>query len=228
MHCPFCAHEETKVIDSRLAGDGRQIRRRRQCLACNERFTTFETAELVMPRLIKNDHSRQPFDENKLRNSMVRALEKRPVPSDELEQAIGHLIHRLRTMGEREVPSRLVKNDNSRQPFDENKLRSSMVRALEKRPVPSDQLEQAVGHLIHRLRTMGEREVPSRLVGELVMEELRALDEVAYVRFASVYRRFQDITEFEDEIKRLQKISETAASREQMSLLPELLGKKKR
>ena len=172
MHCPFCGHEETKVIDSRLAGEGRQIRRRRQCLACNERFTTFETAELVMPRLIKND--------------------------------------------------------NSRQPFDENKLRSSMVRALEKRPVPSDQLEEAIGHLIHRLRTMGEREVPSRLVGELVMEELRALDEVAYVRFASVYRRFQDITEFEEEIKRLQRISETAASREQMSLLPELLGKKKR
>jgi transcriptional repressor NrdR len=139
--------------------------------ALHERFTTFETAELVMPRLIKNDSSRQPFDENKLRNSMVRALEKRPVPSDELEQA--------------------------------------------------------VGHLIHKLRTMGEREVPSRLVGELVMEELRALDEVAYVRFASVYRRFQDITEFEDEIKRLQRISETAANREQMSLLPELLGKKK-
>ena len=171
MHCPFCGHDETKVIDSRLAGEGRQIRRRRQCLACNERFTTFETAELVMPRLIKND--------------------------------------------------------NSRQPFDENKLRSSMVRALEKRPVPSDELEEAIGHLIHKLRTMGEREVPSRLVGELVMEELRALDEVAYVRFASVYRRFQDITEFEDEIKRLQRISETAASREQMSLLPELLGKKR-
>ena len=171
MHCPFCGHDETKVIDSRLAGEGRQIRRRRQCLACNERFTTFEAAELVMPRVVKNDSSRQPFDEDKLRSSMVRALEKRPVPSDELEEAIGHLIHKL--------------------------------------------------------RTMGEREVPSRLIGELVMEELRALDEVAYVRFASVYRRFQDITEFEDEIKRLQRISETAASREQMSLLPELLGKKK-
>jgi transcriptional repressor NrdR len=171
MHCPFCSHEETKVIDSRLAGDGRQIRRRRQCLDCNERFTTFESAELVMPRIIKNDNTRQPFDETKLRGSMVRALEKRPVPSDELEQAIGRLIHRL--------------------------------------------------------RTMGEREVQSRLVGDLVMEELRALDEVAYVRFASVYRRFQDITEFEEEIKRLQRISETAASREQMSLLPELLGKKK-
>ena len=172
MHCPFCSHQETKVIDSRLAADGMQIRRRRQCLDCNERFTTFESAELVMPRLVKNDNSRQPFDESKLRNSMVRALEKRPVPSDELEQA--------------------------------------------------------VGHLIHKLRTMGEREVPSRLVGELVMEELRALDEVAYVRFASVYRRFQDITEFEEEIKRLQRISDTVANREQMSLLPELIGKKKR
>jgi transcriptional repressor NrdR len=171
MHCPFCSSEETKVIDSRLAGEGRQIRRRRQCLDCNERFTTFETAELVMPRLVKNDSTRQPFDEAKLRNSMVRALEKRPVASDEFEQA--------------------------------------------------------VGRLVHKLRTMGEREVPSRLVGELVMEELRELDEVAYVRFASVYRSFQDVTEFQEEIKRLQEISDADASREQMSLLPELLGKKK-
>jgi len=171
MHCPFCSSEETKVIDSRLAGEGRQIRRRRQCLDCNERFTTFETAELVMPRLVKNDDTRQPFDEAKLRNSMVRALEKRPVASDEFEQA--------------------------------------------------------VGRLVHKLRTMGEREVASRLVGELVMEELRGLDEVAYVRFASVYRSFQDVTEFQEEIKRLQEISDADANREQMSLLPELLGKKK-
>ncbi len=171
MHCPFCSHEETKVIDSRLAGEGRQVRRRRQCLNCNERFTTFESAELVMPRL--------------------------------------------------------VKSDNTRQPFDEDKLRSSMSRALEKRPVASNELEQAIGRLVHRLRTMGEREVPSRLVGDLVMEELRKLDEVAYVRFASVYRQFQDVTEFEEEIKRLQEISETAANREQMSLLPDLLGNKK-
>jgi transcriptional repressor NrdR len=170
MHCPFCSNEETKVIDSRLAGDGMQIRRRRQCLDCNERFTTFESAELVMPRL--------------------------------------------------------VKNDNTRQPFDEAKLRYSMVRALEKRPVASDQLEEAIGRLVHKLRTMGEREVPSRLVGDLVMEELRALDEVAYVRFASVYRRFQDVTEFEEEIRRLQRISDAAASREQMSLLPDLLDTK--
>jgi len=170
MHCPFCSHEETKVIDSRLAGEGRQIRRRRQCLDCNERFTTFESAELVMPRLIKSDNSRQPFDESKIRNSMVRALEKRPVSADDFEQAIGRLIHKL--------------------------------------------------------RTMGERELPSRLIGEMVMEELRELDEVAYVRFASVYRSFQDVTEFEDEIKRLQDLTDASAAREQMSLLPELLGKK--
>lgn len=171
MYCPFCNHEETKVIDSRLAGEGRQIRRRRQCLDCNERLTTFESAELVMPRLIKTDNSRQPFDELKLRNSMVRALEKRPVSADDFEQAIGRLIHKL--------------------------------------------------------RTMGEREVPSRLIGEMVMEELRELDEIAYVRFASVYRRFQDVTEFQDEIRRLQEISDASATREQMSLLPELFGKKK-
>ena len=171
MYCPFCGNEETKVIDSRLAGEGRQVRRRRQCLDCNERFTTFESAELVMPKLVKSDNSRQPFDESKLRNSMVRALEKRPVSSDDFEQAIGRLIHRL--------------------------------------------------------RTMGEREVPSRLIGEMVMEELRGLDEVAYVRFASVYRSFQDVTEFQDEILRLQEVSDESAAREQMSLLPELFDKTK-
>lgn len=121
---------------------------------------------------------------------------------------------------------RIVKNDHSRQPFDEAKVRDSMRRALEKRPVPSDEFEQAIGRLVHKLRTMGEREVPSRLVGELVMEELRQLDEVAFVRFASVYRSFQDVTEFQEEIRRLQEISDTAASREQLSLLPELFDKK--
>ena len=170
MHCPFCGHEETKVIDSRLAGEGRQIRRRRQCMDCSERFTTFESAELVMPRVVKSDASRQPFDEAKLRNSMIRALEKRPVSAEDFEQA--------------------------------------------------------VGRLLHKLRTMGEREVPSRLIGDMVMEELRELDEVSYVRFASVYRSFQDVTEFQDEIRRLQEISDASAAREQMSLLPELFPKK--
>lgn len=147
MHCPFCNHEETKVIDSRLASEGQQIRRRRECLKCAERFTTFESAELVMPRIIKNDASREPFDESKLRGSMLKALEKRPVSSEALDAA--------------------------------------------------------VVHVCQKLRGMGEREVASRRVGELAMEELHNLDEVAYVRFASVYRSFQDIDAFREEIDRM-------------------------
>lgn len=165
MHCPFCSHAETKVIDSRLTAEGRQIRRRRQCLDCGERYTTFETAELVMPRLIKRDRAREPFDEGK--------------------------------------------------------LRAGMVRALERRPVSSESIEASVAKIIHALQTMGEREVPSRLIGELVMEELRDLDEVAYVRFASVYRSFQDVTEFQDEIRRLREMTDADERRDQMSLLPE-------
>ncbi|MEM9172259.1 MAG: transcriptional regulator NrdR [Pseudomonadota bacterium] len=164
MHCPFCGHPETKVNDSRLAAEGRQIRRRRQCLQCRERFTTFETAELVMPRIIKRDDVRQPFDEDK--------------------------------------------------------LRASMTRALEKRPVAADKLEAAVADITHELQKMGEREVSSQLLGELVMTKLRQLDDVAYVRFASVYRSFQDVTEFQDEIRRLEAMSR-ADDREQMSLLPD-------
>jgi len=166
MHCPFCSHAETKVIDSRLAADGRQVRRRRECLDCEERFTTFESAELVMPRVIKRDQTREPFDENKLRNSLVRALEKRPVSSEALEQSIA-----------------------------------------------------AVTHL---LQTMGEREIASRIIGEQVMERLRALDEVAYVRYASVYRSFQDVTGFQDEIRRLQELAAEDHRRDQMSLLPDV------
>ena len=170
MHCPFCNHEETKVIDSRLAGEGQQVRRRRECLDCNERFTTFEGAELVMPRV--------------------------------------------------------VKNDDRREPFDEQKMRASMHRALEKRPVSSDDFEKVIFRLVHKLQTLGEREIPSLMVGDLVMDGLKNLDEVAYVRFASVYRRFQDITEFQEEIKRLKKTSISEISREQMSLLPDILDKK--
>ena len=147
MHCPFCGAHDTKVIDSRLVTEGDQVRRRRECLACGERFTTFETAELVMPRLIKQDGSRQPFDEEK--------------------------------------------------------LRAGMQRALEKRPVSVERLEEAIAHIKHRLRATGEREIKSRVLGELVMVELQKLDEVAYIRFASVYRRFQDLNEFREEIERL-------------------------
>ena len=147
MHCPFCSADDTKVIDSRLVAEGDAVRRRRECQVCGERFTTFETAELVMPRLIKRDGSREPFDDEK--------------------------------------------------------LKVSLTKALEKRPVSVDQIESALNHIKHRLRSTGERELPSLTVGEEVMTELRSLDPVAYVRFASVYRDFQDVSEFTEEIQRL-------------------------
>lgn len=171
MYCPFCNHEETKVIDSRLASEGQQIRRRRECLKCAERFTTFESAELVMPRIIKNDSSREPFDERK--------------------------------------------------------LRSSMLKALEKRPVSSEALDGAVVHICQKLRAMGEREVQSRLVGELAMEELHHLDEVAYVRFASIYRSFQDIDAFREEIERMRHRRSREEAAAQLALWSGAESKKK-
>lgn len=164
MHCPFCAGADTRVIDSRLTAEGRQVRRRRECAGCAERFTTFETAELVLPYVVKTDGRREPFDEHKLRNGMVRALERRPVAAEEVEAAIMRIEHVL--------------------------------------------------------RTTGEREVSARLLGDLVMEELHDLDQVAYVRFASVYRQFQDVEAFREEIDRLQTTRAPKRSRRQMSLLP--------
>jgi transcriptional repressor NrdR len=110
MHCPFCSAVDTKVIDSRLVGDGSQVRRRRQCLVCNERFTTFEVAELVLPRVIKSNDIREPFNEDKLRGGFLKALEKRPVNSDDVEMAISHIKSQLRATGEREVPSKMIGN----------------------------------------------------------------------------------------------------------------------
>ena len=147
MHCPFCGADDTKVIDSRLVADGDAVRRRRECQTCGERFTTFETAELVMPKVVKSSGVREPFDEEKLRRGMQRALEKRPVSVEEIESS--------------------------------------------------------VNRIMHELRSTGERELPSRRVGEAVMRELRKIDAVAYVRFASVYRDFQDVSEFQEEIQRL-------------------------
>ena len=147
MHCPFCREIDTKVIDSRLVAGGDQVRRRRECVSCGERFTTFESAELVMPRI--------------------------------------------------------VKRDGSREPFNEDKLRAGMLRALEKRPVGMDAIEASLNELKFALRLRGEREVAAQELGSLVMDALRALDDVAYVRFASVYRDFQDVSEFQEEIERL-------------------------
>ena len=110
MHCPFCSENDTKVIDSRLVADGHQVRRRRQCLACSERFTTFETAELVMPKVIKSNGNREPFDEDKMVGGIQRALEKRPVSADSIELAISMIKSQLRATGEREVPSEMIGN----------------------------------------------------------------------------------------------------------------------
>ena len=148
MFCPFCAADDTKVIDSRLVADGGQVRRRRECVSCRERFTTYEAAELLMPRVIKQSGSREPFNEEKLRDGFQRALEKRPVSVEAVETELGQ-----------------IKN---------------------------------------QLRATGEREVDSRVVGELVMDALKRLDQVAYVRFASVYRSFEDLAEFRDAIASLE------------------------
>ncbi|MEE4659137.1 MAG: transcriptional regulator NrdR [Halieaceae bacterium] len=154
MHCPFCSADDTKVIDSRLVAAGDQVRRRRECLSCAERFTTYEVAELMMPKIIKHNGNREPFDEDKLRSGIQRALEKRPVSVEEIEAALAQIKHTL--------------------------------------------------------QATGEREVKSRVVGELVMDALRGLDDVAYVRFASVYRSFQDLAEFQAEIERMQESNPAA------------------
>ena len=151
MHCPFCSAPETRVIDSRLANDGDKVRRRRECISCNERFTTYEGAELNMPRI--------------------------------------------------------VKTDGSRAPYAEEKLRSGIMRALEKRPVDTEQIEEAISRIQHQLLAVGEREISSRKLGDWVMDALFALDDVAYIRFASVYLDFSDVSAFRDAVERLERKS---------------------
>lgn len=149
MHCPFCGAQDTKVIDSRLSGDGDQIRRRRECLKmeCQERFTTYENVELTLPRV--------------------------------------------------------VKQDGSREMFSIDKLRSGFLHALQKRAVSTDLVEKSINKILHNLRTSGDREISSKIIGEWVMTELKDLDQVAYVRFASVYRSFKDLEAFRQEIDKL-------------------------
>ena len=162
MYCPFCGLQETKVVDSRLAGDGYQTRRRRECIDCSERFTTYESAELVLPKLIKRDESREPFNESK--------------------------------------------------------LRAGILVATEKRPISIESIEELISRIIRRVQKLGEREIQSRTLGEIVMRELREIDEIAFVRYASVYRRFQDIEEFEREIESLRDTPSEADSRSQISI----------
>lgn len=164
MHCPFCGHADTRVIDSRLLGEGDQIRRRRECIQCKARFTTYETAELSLPRVIKTDGRRETFNDDKLRGGILKALEKRPV-------------------------------------------------AMER-------VEAAINHVKRRLREGGEREIDSRRIGELVMDALRGLDQVAYVRFASVYRSFEDVRAFLEEIERLENELPPDLREQQLDLIP--------
>ena len=166
MRCPFCGAQDTKVVDSRLYGDGDQVRRRRRCVVCRERFTTYESAELNLPRI--------------------------------------------------------TKRDGSRVPFDGRKLRSGMMRALEKRPVSMDQVDASVARISRKLMDSGEREVVSRRIGELVMEELKGMDQVAYVRYASVYRKFEDVNAFREEIDRLERQPTPEVKRQQLDLLDNL------
>ena len=163
MHCPFCQHEDTRVIDSRVTEDGGSIRRRRECAQCGERFNTLEVAELKLPMVIKGDGTREPFDVDK--------------------------------------------------------LRLSMERALHKRPVVNDQLEAAVRQIVLLARTSGERELASRRIGDFVMAQMRLLDHIGYVRFASVYRRFEDVSDFREEIEMLERDLPTTQG--QLSLLEE-------
>jgi len=165
VHCIFCGEQDTKVVDSRLVADGSQVRRRRECLACKARVTTYERIESVMPKVIKQDGSRMPFSEEK--------------------------------------------------------LRAGISKALEKRPVGTEHVEGAVQRIIQQIHGQGDREVSSRRIGEMVMKSLRGLDQVAYVRFASVYRSFQDIAEFRKEIDLLEKREEFSKEGRQVHVIAE-------
>ncbi len=149
MKCPFCKHASTQVIDSRVGDAGDSIRRRRRCEACSKRFTTYETVELRMPQV--------------------------------------------------------AKQDGSRTEFDVEKLRTGFMRALHKRPVPTPLVDEAIATITQNILALGDREVPARRIGEMVMRELHRLDQVAYIRFASVYRSFQGVDDFQDAIKEAQK-----------------------
>jgi len=163
MRCPFCSADDTRVIDSRLADDGDTVRRRRECQACDERFTTFEHAQLRLPQVTKSDGRREPFDEVKLRGGMQRALQKRPVDSEALERSVQRILRKV-TVG-------------------------------------------------------GDREIDSEKIGQFVMQELHELDGVGYVRFASVYRQFEDVDAFSEAVKSLQEQPSASEKRQQMSLL---------
>ncbi|HSH86206.1 transcriptional regulator NrdR [Methylophilus flavus] len=147
MKCPFCGADDTQVVDSRLNEEGNSIRRRRRCQVCDKRFTTYETAELHLPQV--------------------------------------------------------VKQNGTREEFKREKLRVSFTRALHKRPVPTEYVDKALDRIVQKILGLGAREVPARLLGETVMQELKQMDQVAYIRFASVYRSFSDVDDFHNAIRDL-------------------------
>ncbi|MEQ1667338.1 MAG: transcriptional regulator NrdR [Sulfuriferula sp.] len=149
MKCPFCHSLDTQVIDSRVTDTGDAVRRRRRCAACDKRFTTYETVELRLPQVVKTNASREEFSPEKLREGFRRALHKRPVPTEYVDQEIN----------------------------------------------------QIVQHVL----ALGEREIPARQIGEMVMHALKRLDKIAYIRFASVYKSFQDVDDFRDVLRDLDK-----------------------
>ena len=163
MHCPFCRSADTKVVDSRLANEGDQVRRRRECLQCEERFTTYERAEHNLPRVVKRDGRREPFNEEKLRKGITLACEKRPIATERIDATISHIFH------------------------------------------------MALG--------AGEREISANTIGEWAMQELRAIDQVAYVRFASIYKSFEDVQAFKDIIDRVENDLTPEMLESQLSLI---------
>ncbi len=171
MRCPACSNEDTRVVDSRISNAGATVRRRRECQGCSHRFTTFERFELEQPRVIKSDGRREPWDEEKLRRGLLRALEKRPVGSDKVEALI---------------------NAVSRQ-----------------------------------MQLSGEPEVRSALIGQAMMDRLQRTDEIAYVRYASVYRSFEDVSAFSKEVDRLRREKGAASNVTQLSLLVENVSEEK-
>ena len=165
MHCPFCNYDDTKVVDSRLTADNLQVRRRRECLRCNSRFSTYETIELNLPRV--------------------------------------------------------VKKDNAREAFNLDKLKKGFYLALEKRPIASDLIEKSIDNIVKNIRSSVEKEIDSKKFGIMVMQELRKLDQVAYIRFASVYYSFEDLQAFLDVIETVEKDLTPEMNKAQMKLIEE-------
>lgn len=247
MICPSCGYDGDKVIDSRPAADGRAIRRRRECLSCGNRYTTYEQVEIPGPTVIKNDGRREQFDSEKILSSLRMALKNRPVSSERMRTVVTDIATTIKNDGAGEITSfriseyvqnellkldevayvryasihkpfgdkdefissmkalptslQVVKSSGRYEPFKRDKLVSSMMIALRKRPVSRKRVEKAADEIIDSIARGSE--ISSSELGTLVMNQLREIDEVAYIRFASVYRKFADVSQFTREVENL-------------------------